>query len=173
MAQQLKGPLGSIKTYDIEGELDCPGDIGPVTVEGPVSLMRTDEGILVSGTLSASIRCTCVRCLSPFVLPTELAVEEEYIPIAEVPAGPAHKALEAERLVINEQHMLDLEPALREYAILSTPMKPLCSQECAGLCSICGANLNEGECHCTGKKESRTGAHRPDADIKTTRLKTA
>ena len=43
---------------------------------------------------------------------------------------------------------IDLLPALRENLILAAPQHPLCQESCAGLCQVCGANLNEGVCGC-------------------------
>ncbi|MCK4236882.1 MAG: DUF177 domain-containing protein, partial [Candidatus Krumholzibacteria bacterium] len=42
----------------------------------------------------------------------------------------------------------DIFPRVREAVILELPMKFLCSENCKGLCSRCGANLNEGDCGC-------------------------
>ena len=49
---------------------------------------------------------------------------------------------------IDEHHILDLTEAVRQYALLALPMKPLCRQDCAGLCPTCGHNLNQGGCGC-------------------------
>jgi uncharacterized protein len=43
---------------------------------------------------------------------------------------------------------LELAPMLREQLILASPMHPLCSDDCLGLCARCGKNLNEGPCRC-------------------------
>jgi len=43
---------------------------------------------------------------------------------------------------------IDLTAELRDYAVLSIPMKNLCKEDCLGLCYKCGKNLNEGECDC-------------------------
>ena len=43
---------------------------------------------------------------------------------------------------------VELAPMLREHVILSAPMRPLCREECAGLCARCGKDLNEGPCQC-------------------------
>ena len=53
----------------------------------------------------------------------------------------------------DERHILDLSEAVRQYAIIGVPMKVLCREECAGLCMVCGKNLNEGSCYC--KSETR------------------
>ncbi|MEE9198442.1 MAG: DUF177 domain-containing protein [Dehalococcoidia bacterium] len=158
VAQQLKEAIGSTKSYDIEGKLSRRGEIGPVAIRGPISMMRTDRGILVQGSLTASVQCICVRCLTQFDQPEELAIEEEYVPVQDLSAGSARQALEAEGLIINAENLLDLEPALREYIILNTPMKPLCRQDCAGLCSSCGANLNDRRCSCPEPKGDGPGS---------------
>ena len=158
VAQQLMGPIGSIKSYDIEAELSEREDMGLVKVKGLISSMRTDEGILVQGDITAFVYSTCVRCLSTFRREVTLRIEDEYLPISAVPPGSSASSLEAEGLLINSAHILDLEPALREYAFLSAPMKPLCRPDCAGLCASCGVNLNERSCSCARQKGMSTGA---------------
>jgi uncharacterized protein len=46
-----------------------------------------------------------------------------------------------------------LNELLREQFYLALPMKPLCRDACAGLCSQCGTNLNTGTCQCTPQWE--------------------
>ena len=43
---------------------------------------------------------------------------------------------------------IKLDNELRDYAILSIPMKKLCNEDCKGLCYKCGKNLNNGSCDC-------------------------
>ena len=43
---------------------------------------------------------------------------------------------------------IDLDEIIRENMYLSLPIKLLCREECLGLCSNCGRNLNNGDCHC-------------------------
>jgi uncharacterized protein len=43
---------------------------------------------------------------------------------------------------------IDLNELLREQFYLALPMKPLCAEECRGLCSQCGSNLNLASCGC-------------------------
>jgi uncharacterized protein len=47
---------------------------------------------------------------------------------------------------------VDLDAIIREQVYLALPMKNVCREDCAGLCPVCGANLNEGPCSC--KKDS-------------------
>jgi uncharacterized protein len=37
---------------------------------------------------------------------------------------------------------------MQEQFYLSLPMKPLCAEDCKGLCPVCGTNLNRGTCQC-------------------------
>jgi uncharacterized protein len=46
---------------------------------------------------------------------------------------------------------LELAPMLREQLILASPMHPLCTEECLGLCPRCGKDLNEGPCLCAAE----------------------
>jgi uncharacterized protein len=41
---------------------------------------------------------------------------------------------------------IDLTPIIRDYAVLDIPISQVCKPDCKGLCPVCGANLNEGDC---------------------------
>ena len=111
--------------------------------------MRTDRGILVKGTLRTEAEVTCSRCLSLFGCPIALNIEDEYFPTVDVFSGALVSVPdEPGCFTINEQHVLDLTEATRQYAMLVIPMKPLCRNDCAGLCPNCGHNLNLGPCDC-------------------------
>jgi len=78
-----------------------------------------------------------------------LDIEEEYFPATDIHTG-ASLSLPGEPgcFTIDEHHVLDLAEAIRQYAVLALPMKPLCHKDCAGLCAKCGHNLNRGACSC-------------------------
>ena len=52
---------------------------------------------------------------------------------------------------LRRDDQIDLNELLREQFYLALPMKPLCRDDCAGLCSQCGTNLNTGTCQCTSQ----------------------
>jgi uncharacterized protein len=58
----------------------------------------------------------------------------------------AEKMDEADTEFVVKNGFLDLGPFIHDKAILSIPLKPLCSEKCKGLCTICGVNLNETTC---------------------------
>lgn len=47
-------------------------------------------------------------------------------------------------------HALVVEDVVREQVLLELPLRPLCKEECRGLCPRCGDDLNAGPCHCGG-----------------------
>jgi uncharacterized protein len=64
-----------------------------------------------------------------------LNVEEEYFPITDVNTGVPlpEPEEEPEVFVIDEYLILDLSEAVRQYALMAVPMKPLCRPECPGI----------------------------------------
>ena len=147
VSQQLKSSIGSIRNYEVSEVISIAG--GDSMVEGKVTLVRTDRGILTEATLHTEVKVTCSRCLSLFDYPLTLSIEEEYFPITDVVSGTSLSLPEEPGcFTIDEHHVLDLTEAIRQYALLAIPMKPLCGQDCAGLCPTCGHNLNQGPCDC-------------------------
>jgi len=152
ISQLLKEPIGSTRNIEIKGIVDIIQDTGS-DIQGEVILTRTDRGVLAKGTLYTEVEITCSRCLSLFKHPLKLNIEEEYLPIIDILTGyPVSIPNEAESLNIDEHHILDLTEALRQYALLGIPMKPLCRENCAGLCPDCGRNLNPGACGCPSRE---------------------
>ena len=47
-----------------------------------------------------------------------------------------------------ESDKIELKNDLKEFILLSEPMKKLCKEDCKGLCYRCGTNLNYGNCNC-------------------------
>lgn len=149
VAQLLKESVGAIRSYSVDAEVQI-GDDTTERVMGRVRLLRTDKGIWASATLQFQKWSVCSRCVSRFRLPIKLSVEEEFLPTVDVNTGELLRVDEGDEgtFTIGQSHMLDLREALRQYEIASTPMKPLCREDCAGLCPVCGTNLNEGSCTC-------------------------
>ena len=149
VSQQLKAPIGSIRDYELSEIIDIAGDGSANLVQGEVRLMRTDRGILATGTLHTEVEVTCSRCLSLFSCPLTLNIEDEYFPTTDIVSGALLPLPdEPGYFTFDEHHVLDLTEAIRQYALLAVPMKPLCRKDCAGLCPNCGHNLNQGACHC-------------------------
>jgi uncharacterized protein len=150
VSQLLLEPIGSTRDYQVNEIADIVGNGNESLVQGKVRLLRTQRSILSECTLSTDIELTCSRCLSLFHYPLTLSFKEEYIPTVDVVSGALLPLPEeAGAFTIDAHHILDLTEAIRQYTLLAIPMKPLCHQDCAGLCPNCGHNLNQGPCDCT------------------------
>ena len=149
VAQLLKSDIGSVRELEVSGVVDITGGGAESNVGGYVRLLRTDRSILVSGTINTEVELTCSRCLAAFSCPLAFTIEEEYFPVVDVVSGaPLAVPGEPGSFTIDEHHILDLTEAVRQYALLVIPMKPLCREACSGLCPACGHNLNLGPCRC-------------------------
>ncbi len=149
VAQLLQSPVGTTRYYQVDEVIDVAGDGKDWRVQGEVRMVRTPRSILAGCTLHTEVELTCGRCLSVFNSPVTLNFEEEYMPTVDVGNGlPLSLPEEPGAFTIDAHHVLDLTEAVRQYTLVAIPMKPLCHEECAGLCQTCGRNLNQGPCGC-------------------------
>jgi len=160
VSQQLKSPIGSIQNYEVSEVVDIAD--GSSLVQGEVRLISTNRGILAKGRLHSEVKVTCSRCLSLFGCPLSIDIEEEYFPTTDVVSGTSLPLPEEPGcFIIDEHHILDLTEAICQYVLLAIPMKPLCREDCAGLCPACGHDLNQGPCSCL-PQEKNSGRSRLD-----------
>jgi uncharacterized protein len=95
----------------------------------------------------------CARCLEPFELPLQLRIDEEFVPVRDPVTGEAISA-DPDEFRIDARNQLDLSEAIRQYEEAALPIKPMCREACAGLCPVCGQNLNERRCDCEQPEQS-------------------
>ncbi len=147
VSQQLKASIGEVRRYEINGTAAIEDK--DIDIIGKVRLTRTDNGILVEGKLASTINLTCGRCLSEFGHDLNLTIEEVFYPTTDVLTGTAISVPdEPGCFTIDENNILDLTDAVAQYALMEIPIKPLCRHDCAGLCPVCGTNLNSSSCGC-------------------------
>ena len=152
VATLLKEPTGAVREYHVEEALVSAWDEGePPVVEGTVHMLRTLRGILVTARLTTSEPEECSRCLEQYWQVLTPEIEEEFFPIVDVATGAPVPPPEEDAFSIGADHVLDLTEAVRQAILLARPMKPLCSEDCAGLCPDCGQNLNIATCGCRGE----------------------
>jgi uncharacterized protein len=116
-----------------------------VPVEVSVRLEKTPRQIIVRGTVRTSATFPCDRCLAEFKQDVSSAFAVVYIEDEEE-AGRFPP--EEVRMIRPDTTVIDLAPDVREMIVLSIPLKLLCREECRGLCSSCGADLNRVDCGC-------------------------
>lgn len=150
VSQLLRESTGSTRDYEIDGFINILGESRQENpVKGKCNLLRTPGSILVQCAVKTEVELSCNRCLGLFRQPLNVKFTEEFFPTIDIDSGgllPLPE--ESSSFTIDDQHTLDLTDAVRQYALLAIPMKPLCKKDCAGLCPTCGKNLNLGKCDC-------------------------
>jgi uncharacterized protein len=157
VSQELRQSVGSEFSMELrQHSLFLDDDAALSDLQGRALLLRTDRGLLTTVSARAFIQGTCSRCLAAVQSPIQIDFQEEFIPVVDPVSGAHISAAEAEdSFIIDADLMMDLGEALRQYALMSSPTKPLCRPHCAGLCPTCGANLNERRCSCRSSSDER------------------
>lgn len=107
-----------------------------------------------TGHATTRLEMACSRCLEPFEIPVDATFDLRYVPLAQnTGEGEREVADEDLATAYYREGLLDITDMLREQFQLALPMKPLCTEECRGLCPECGANLNRAACDCAPKWE--------------------
>ncbi|MFC3999577.1 YceD family protein [Nocardiopsis sediminis] len=104
------------------------------------------EGVLVTGTATATAAGECARCLDPVSDPIEAGFQElfRYPDDDLVPADSVDQEDEDEDYYL-EGESIDLEQVVRDAVVLALPLSPLCRDDCPGLCPECGVKLADAE----------------------------
>jgi uncharacterized protein len=149
VSQLLQEPIGSVREYRIDEAADVISDGNRYPVRGDCRLLRTRQGVLTGCNLETEVELSCNRCLESYRQRLNVEFEEEFLQTVDVSTGVRLPAPEdPSAFTINPRHILDVTEAVRQYAVMALPLKPLCRESCAGLCPECGKNLNQGDCGC-------------------------
>jgi uncharacterized protein len=139
--RQVKLRSGEEYRDEIELELE-PFQFGgerylPIPERAPAELAITkaSTGMLFELGFTARLHGPCYRCLGDAVLEVPIRAREYQ---ATNPDGSE----ELGTLYLHDDN-LDLGTWSRDAVALALPDKILCREDCAGLCAICGKNLNE------------------------------
>ncbi len=121
-------------------------------VSWSATITNTGDALLVMGKARALARTECARCLDEFALDLEGDIEGYFLlsESSERPEGMDDDEFE----VLPADHMIDLEPLIVAALLVDIPLIPLCDEDCKGLCSGCGANLNSELCTCASPDEA-------------------
>ncbi len=127
---------------------------GPVHAE--LRVTRNEEEFLLDAELSCPAELECGRCLVWF----PSTVEASFRSFVRRSEGPApHRTFEDQMdeggVIYHTGRFLDLGEAVREALLLAVPLRPLCRDDCRGLCAGCGADLNHESCRCASAQGTR------------------
>ncbi len=122
-------------------------DLYPVNELSPVHLIIKyvgDRKLRITGEASLKTIIPCDRCLKDVEVELELMIEKN----VNTEAACADGDDESDEANYIDGYHLDVEQLLYNEILVGWPMKVLCSEDCKGICSVCGQNLNEGTCDC-------------------------
>jgi uncharacterized protein len=110
---------------------------------------RSGHEVRLAGHIQARAEVDCDRCLKSVIVPVETTFDVTYVPAVDYLEGDAAE-LQAEDLSLSvyEDEAIDMDELVREQVLLAMPARALCSEDCKGLCPVCGANRNEKPCEC-------------------------
>ena len=150
VAQLLKEPVGAQRSFSFEetfAGLDAAELINYAAGSG--KMVRTHQGIWVQAAARVAVRQECSRCLDAFGRHLDLELDEEYLPLLDLKTGRRIEPPDDWMgLCIDDNHILNLDEAIRQSAMADLPLKPLCRPDCGGICDRCGADRNRAKCHC-------------------------
>ncbi len=135
------------------GEIEFDGKVSHSSVlhtEGVAELLNHSLGeIRLQGDLQVTVDAPCDRCLERVSLPINSPFDLVYVPASEAVEGGEDEIDEAAVEVgYYEGNGLQLNDVLREVVLLALPMQLVCSENCKGICPVCGQNRNQRECAC-------------------------
>lgn len=120
--------------------------------EASLRLKRRGQRVAVAGRFTTTVVFECDRCLGKFHLP----LDADFSIDLELP-GDDKRQMEEKDHYCHDSEMdvdilqdseINITDMLQQQLYLAVPMKKLCSDDCRGMCSKCGANLNIEQCRC-------------------------
>ncbi len=113
-----------------------------------LKVSMAQNAVACRGRISGKIELTCSRCLGSFLeafsSPIDVVFSPDMSPdeMELLEEEPGYHPLDP------NAEEVDLGEDIREILVVCVPQKPLCKEDCKGLCSRCGQDLNRGPCDC-------------------------
>ncbi len=125
-------------------------------------LSRAGDTVLLKGSLNVEAKAPCKRCLVDVKVPIPLSFSMTLVPAGKVvddefdgegeddEEAPVAGTFDLEDVDVDtfDGKTIDLDPIVREQLMLALPVAVVCREDCRGLCTNCGQNLNEKVCGC-------------------------
>ena len=148
-------PIEEIRQYFSRNDAMHKFVVKPASLELQIS--KVQKKVYVKGTLRTILRPDCDYCNDPFEFPLEASISQLLFP----PELDTLRPVETYGETYDETYevdrydgvVVDLTPIVIEQMILALPMNFKCSDDCYGLCPICGANRRKNQCKCEVEKD--------------------
>ena len=117
--------------------LDDPVRFDSVCLKGTYT--GAGESVRIRGTINADVESRCALCLEPVKTHVEATVDVSFYKTPDPEDADAYPL---------DGYRIDIQPMAEEALVLELPMRFMCSEDCKGICYICGANRNIAPCTC-------------------------
>ncbi len=137
---------------ELEEKISIEGFSLSSPVKAQFAVNKTENEVMITGSLSVELEMECSRCLKGVRQAQDLPVSVVYHPAEEI--GSEKHGLHDDEMDLGfyTGEELDLQELITEQILLSVQMKPLCNEDCKGICPKCGIDLNMGTCTCVQKE---------------------
>jgi len=146
-------------------------DVGPLNLSGEVALedLKIESSeirvlgriwvtliaekhageVRVRGRFTAEIQLPCARCLEPVRVPLAAELDQFYRSHKDHRlTGEIELQEKDTEIAFYFGDFIEVSDIIREQVLLGLPMKPICREDCKGLCPYCGKNRNLDACNC-------------------------
>ena len=122
-----------------------------ITVNG--SLNRIDDDVYLKGAVMTSVVASCSRCLDTLSYPVDSDLKSHFVRSDDRSISKRDVELHASDIdaEVYENQQIDLTQSIIDSILLAVPVICLCEENCKGICSQCGKNLNQGLCKCVNE----------------------
>lgn len=118
------------------------GMVFPEPARVELELRQADRMLAVTGSVFARIHGPCDACLEDVDRQVHVDVDERLDPANGRDADPFGES----NVLLGER--LDVADLAQQTLLSGLPLGIRCRDDCRGLCGVCGANRNTGECSC-------------------------
>ena len=122
----------------------------PPFLEVDLVYYRSGQEVFFKGSFVGTLEGTCSRCLRNYSF--SLGKDFDFV-LSSDPSEQGGKVGELDRedlgLSYYSTEEIDLAPLIKEQVMLALPTRPQCHENCRGLCSSCGIDLNQETCACS------------------------
>ncbi len=103
------------------------------------------DSLLVTGMIEVCGQYECNRCLDAYQLKEKISFNECF----REKNQPLSHGQSEEDFLLYEGDTINIDELVREHLLLNEPLQTWCSEDCQGLCPVCGVNRNQIKCNCT------------------------
>jgi len=152
--REIIGVPGGKVSFEYEPDISDAASGSIVRIEKPSraagSVINSAGVLTLSANVDAACSCVCARCLAEFEYPVHKQISVLLTEDGEDGGNPDGYYLQGDKIDVDEiivtEFVLDMEETL------------LCREDCAGLCEICGSDLNDKPCACKKQVDPRLAA---------------